>query len=245
MGIVWDPSYHFGPEGHDAFVNEAKRQGLNVVEDKQVDTRQNPPWASVAGDFQNGCASGSTAFGKCDFVAMVLEPTPALSFVQAGGLGNGKTHPKYGIGVPQPLFYTPFAHDCGAACNGMVAFTSFNPPVQPYASDAVSSYIQDMQAEPSTDISNPEVEGAYQGMMLLWQALKQLGASPTRGALQQVLDSTTLDTGLAKAATFKSGDHFAVSSAQGLSAVYNNNSFAGWRYNTGWLSDNEVQQDLG
>jgi len=30
-----------------------------------------------------------------------------------------------------------------------------------------------------------------------------------------------------------------------LSAVYNNNSFAGWRYNTGWLSDNEVQQDLG
>jgi ABC-type branched-subunit amino acid transport system substrate-binding protein len=242
VGVIWDDHYHFGTEGHTAFVNEAQRAGMSVVEDEEVDST-NADWSTAASSFVSGC-SGSSEFSKCDFVAVVLEPAPALSFVQAGGFGNGSSHPLHGIGVPQPLFYTPFVQDCGAPCNApLVAFTSFNPPIQPYANTAVANYVSEMHSEPSTDIANPEVEGAYQGMLLLWQALKALGPAPSRAALQQVLNSSTLNTGLAPSGSFASGNHFAAVSAQGLQAVYNGNSFTGWRYSTGWLTDHNVSQN--
>ena len=74
---------------------------------------------------------------------------------------------------------------------------------------ALADGVDVKNVHPAADVTNPEVEGAYQGMRLLVQALTQLGASPTRAGLKQVLDSTTLDTGLAPAAKFSAGNHFA------------------------------------
>jgi ABC-type branched-subunit amino acid transport system substrate-binding protein len=245
VAIVSETNYRFGVEGRDAFVNEAKRLGLNVVKDLQMDTKNGVP-ATAPNEFVTACTN-SRQFDKCDFVAVLLEPASGQTFASKGGLGDGAPdhHPAQGYGMPQPLFLNSFATDCGARCNGMTAWTSFYPPIGQFA-PAVGTYVNDVKAvKASTDITNPEVEGAYQGMRLLVQALTQLGANPTRAALRQVLDSTTLDTGLAPPLKFSAGNHFAAISAQGYDAVYNGNSFTGWRPNgKGFLNDNNVKQDL-
>jgi len=244
VAIVYEPKYRFGVEGNDAFTGEAHRLGMTIVQDLKLDVSQ-ANLGNQAQAFVDGCTNNQQ-FDKCDFVAVLLEPATGASFVGAGGLGDGSHHPKYGYGVPQPLFLNAFATTCRARCNGMVAWTSFFPPIGQYG-PAVGTYVNDVKnVHPAADVTNPEVEGAYQGMRLLVQALTQLGASPTRAGLKQVLDSTTLDTGLAPAAKFSAGNHFAAVAAQGFKALYNGSDFTGWVPNPdhpGFITDNAVSHD--
>ena len=243
VAIISEKQYRFGVEGRDAFIGEAQRLGMHVQKDKVLTTT---PSSTDAKDFLDSCSSDSShQFDQCDFVAVLLEPVSAQAFQNAGGLGDGNQHPAHGYGVPQPLFLNYFATQCGSKCNGMTAWTSFYPPIGD-PPPAVKTYVADVQlVKQSTDVSNPEVEGAYQGMRLLVQALTQLGASPTRAGMRQVLDATTLDTGLAPPATFSAGNHFAAVAAQGYDAVYNGNNFTGWRPNgKGFQNDNSVKQDF-
>ncbi|MFN2643023.1 MAG: ABC transporter substrate-binding protein, partial [Actinomycetota bacterium] len=107
FGIVWDGHYRFGVEGHAAFVAEVKRLGGVVNSDQQVDGTQGT-FSTAARQFVDGC--GGTSFSKCDFVAMLLEPAAADSWVtKDGGLGDGRQRPRVGIGAPQPLFLNSFA----------------------------------------------------------------------------------------------------------------------------------------
>src|SRR5205807_8420340 len=98
----------------------------------------------------------------------------------------------------------------------------------------------------AADTNNPEVEGAFQGMLLLVQALAQAGPAPTRQAIKQILDSSTIDTGLGPKATFNGSNHFAAIGVQPFEAVYNNNDFTGWRFPNGaqFISDPEVDKDM-
>ena len=251
FGIVWESGYRFGVEGHDAFVGEVGRlSGATLVEDKQItsDTSGQASYKNEAGDFVNSCSNSNSDLQKCDFIAVLLEPATATQWVHDGGLGDGSQHTKYGVGAPQPLFVSSFANDCGAPCNGLRVWTSFAPPIPPFDSQqAVATYRNAVyNAQSNVDYDNPEVEGAYQGMLLLTQALQQMGAAPTRVGIQKVLDQMTLDTGLTSAQRFQSGNHFAAISAQAFDAVYNNGSnFTGWRdARKGYLTDNEVNQDI-
>jgi hypothetical protein len=98
----------------------------------------------------------------------------------------------------------------------------------------------------AADTNNPEVEGAFQGMLLVVQALAEAGPAPTRQGIKQILDSTTLDTGLGPAATFRGSNHFAATAVQPFQAVYNNNDFTGWRFpqGAGFIPDPEVDKDM-
>lgn len=248
VGIVWDQRYRFGEEGHAAFKGAIERLGGRVVADAPVDGTQGD-FSNAAKKFIGDC--GGTSFSNCDFLAVLLEPPAAVTWVKNGGLGDGKTRPKHGIGVPQPLFVSSFARDCRGYCSNMLAWTSFNPPIPPFDSQpAVATYRRDLANVSTTaDPDNPHVQGAYVGMLLLVDALKKLGPAPTRDGMRQVLDSTTLETGLAPPITFRPGNHWGNVAAQAFEAIVSgedaNAAFANWRYtNSGFLVDKEVGKDV-
>lgn len=245
FGIVWESNYRFGVEGHDAFVGSVTRLGGTVVSDVGIQGGQNS-YKNQADEYIGKCG-GVGSLNKCDFLAILLEPNTASQWVRDGGLGNGTVRPKIGIGGPQPLFLDSFARDCGKFCANMRVWTSFKPPIPPFDTDpAVVAYKNDLaQVSATADRNNPHVEGAYVGMLLLVDALKKLGPSPTRAGLRQVLDSMTLDTGLAPPLVFRPGNHFSNVSGQSFEAIVNNGSFANWRYtNSGFIADKEVGKDI-
>jgi ABC-type branched-subunit amino acid transport system substrate-binding protein len=248
FGIVWDKKYRFGQEGRDAFVGELTRAHLTKNSEQGVDGAQGD-FSNQAKQFVDDC--GGTSFSKCDFVAMLLEPAAADSWVEKdGGLGDGSQQPAYGIGVPQPLFVNSFVHNCGGLCKKMWAWTSFNPPISPFDSQpAVITYKSDLAAvNSSADANNPHVEGAYVGAKLLVDALTKLGAAPTRDGIRQILDNETFDTGLTPSPiVFKplgqGGGHNGSISARAFEDLVQGNSFANWRYTNILLSDSDVGKD--
>ena len=128
-------------------------------------------------------------------------------------------------------------------------WTGFKPPIAPFDTDPnVAAYKGAVGAvSSSADVNNPEVEGAYQGMLLLVQGLAALGPAPTRQALKSYLDSATLDTGLGPVAQFHGSNHFAATAVQPFKPNYNGNSFTHqWRFpdGAGFVSDNEVDKDM-
>jgi len=245
FGIVWDQHYRFGEEGHKAFVGEVQRLGGTVTSDVGVDGTQGD-FANQAKQFVQQC--GGTSFSNCDFVAMLLEPAAADSWVgpNDGGLGDGQHHPAVGVGVPQPLFVNSFVHTCGGTCSGMWAWTSFKPPLSPFDGEpAVKTYQADLAAvNQSADSSNPHVEGAYVGMLLLVDALTKLGANPTRSDIKGVLDNETLDVGLSVSPVkFSGGNHYGATGAQAFEDVTQGNSFANWRFTNVNANDASVGKD--
>lgn len=245
FGIVWENNYRFGVEGHDAFVGSVSRLGGTVHADVGIQGGLNSYKTNV--DQFIGKCGGVESLNKCDFIALLLEPNTASQWVRDGGLGNGRVRPKLGIGGPQPLFIDSFARDCGRFCANMWVWTSFKPPIPPFDGEPlVSTYRSDLANVSSTaDPNNPHVEGAYVGMLLLVDALRKLGPAPTRLEMKRVLDSMTLETGLAPSLTFRASNHFANTSAQAFEAIVNNNSFSNWRYTqSGFIADREVGKDL-
>lgn len=252
FGLVWENSFRFGVEGSHAFKEQVKRlcagrAGCGLVAEAEVKGGE-LSYKTPANDFVGKCSEANQDFAKCDFVAVLLEPATAAQWVDDNGLGTGdpKKRPSVGIGAPQPLFVNSFIRSCGAPCSGMWVWTSFKPPIAPYDADpAVREYLRDLRAvSTSADADNPHVQGAYCGMKLLVEALRQLGPAPTRAALRQVLDRTSFDCGLAPPLGFRPGNHFAAVSAQAFKAVFNVNNFVGWRYTgSGFMADADVGKD--
>lgn len=245
FGIAWESNYRFGVEGHDAFVGTVRRLGGVVNADVGINGGQNS-YKTQVDQFIGECG-GVNTLDKCDFLAILLEPNTASQWVRDGGLGNGTVRPKVGIGGPQPLFIDSFARDCGKFCANMWVWTSFKPPIDPFTNEpAVVTYRNDLAAVSSqADANNPHVQGAYVGMLLLAEALERLGPAPTRLSLKQVLDSMTLDTGLAPTLTFSPGNHFANTAAQGFESIVNSASWSKWRYsNSGFIPDGDVGKDI-
>ncbi|MFN2641116.1 MAG: ABC transporter substrate-binding protein, partial [Actinomycetota bacterium] len=250
FGIVWEYTYRFGQEGHDAFVGAVKRiPGATIAVDVKIQGGQTS-YSNDVNTFIGGCGGADkldTPQAKCDFVAMLLEPNTASTWVRDKGLGDPAHPVKYGIGGPQPLFLNSFARDCGADCANMRVWTSFKPPIDPFDTDpAVVTYKNDLRNVSQTaDANNPHVEGAYVGMMLVVEALKKLGASPTRIGMQRVLDSMTLDTGLSPTITFSPGHHESHASVQAFEDIVNNGSFSNWRYTrSNFIRDDDLGRDV-
>ncbi len=244
FGIVWDQKYRFGVEGHKAFIGAVKRLGGTMSADVGVQGGQQS-YSNQVNNFIGDC--GGISLSKCDFLALLLEPNTATRWVGDGGLGNGRDRPRVGIGAPQPLFVDSFARDCGKYCDQMWVWTSFKPPLDPFLKEpAVAAYLADLRRVNSqADASNPHVQGAYLGMQLLVEALKRLGPAPTRNGIKAVLDSMTLNTGLAPPLRFAGANHNANISAQAFFALAGTGSFQQWRYaGTGFIADIEVGKDV-
>jgi substrate-binding family protein len=252
FGLIWENSYHFGVEGSHAFKEQVKRlcagkSGCGLTAEAEIKGGE-LSYKTSADNFVGDCSVENQDFEKCDFVAVLLEPATAAQWVDDNGLGSGDPtkRPKFGIGAPQPLFVKSFVSGCGKPCAGMWAWTSFKPPLEPYLGDpAVRTYLSDLnQVSDSVDASNPHVQGAYCGMKLLVEALRELGPAPTRVRLRQLLDRTSFDCGLAPSLQFRPGNHFAAVTAQAYEAVFNVNNFVGWRYTkSGFIADSDVQRD--
>lgn len=244
FGIVWEQNYRFGVEGRNAFKGTVERLGGRLNADEPIQGDQ-PSYSNQVNNFITNCG-GAATLDKCDFIAMLLEPSTASQWVTDKGLGNGTKRPRIGIGAPQPLFVRSFVVNCGNDCSNMWAWTSFKPPIPPFDSDpAVATYKADLaNVNTQADASNPHVQGAYVGMLLLVEALKQLGPSPTREGMKAVLDAIRLETLLAQTLSFSPGNHYANTAAQPFEVITNNGSFSNWRKAADFINDPDVGKDL-
>jgi ABC-type branched-subunit amino acid transport system substrate-binding protein len=252
FAIVFDDQYHFGVEGAYAFDQAVKRLTGSDVPGFDPSLKScnqrfcgiapgQSSYASPAQSFNTACYNTSTQGGTCQFVAYLLEPDTALSWVQ-----NGRpSGPTIGDGAAQPLFTYDFANNCKAFCNNMWVWTGYNPPIGADATQAgVATYVSDVQRESSSvDVLNQFLEGGYDGMLLFVTALQKVGANLTRANLKAALDSMTFESGLSAPLTWRSGNHFANTGARAF-VIRFGDRFDGFAdAQTGFIRDPWVGQD--
>ena len=255
--IVFDKDYRFGVEGANAFEKafEAK-SGKTIPGHDQtacgsgsrycgITAEQSQGYVNEVAIVNNACkASGSTP--ACDYLVLLTEPGSALSWMKTNGAPTAQQF-KAGIGAAQPLFTYSFGDSCGTNCNGMKVWTGYNPPLEQYANTpGVKQYVSDLKAQNSSaDAYNQFTEGSYLGMQLLVDAMSRVGADLTRDELKKKLDETTLDTGLsAAAATWSSGQHWAIGGAQAFT-MQAEHGFSGWASSTPFKADPWLGHDFG
>jgi ABC-type branched-subunit amino acid transport system substrate-binding protein len=255
FGLVFDAKYRFGVEGAYAFNQAVKRLTGSDIEGYDPSLKKcivlfcglqpgQPAYTREARTVNDGCNTHNAANKRCDFIAYLLEPDTALSFLREGRDGLPALGAA-GLGGAQPLFTRSFAENCKSLCDGMWVWTGYNPPIEALASTpAAGQYVNDIRNESaSADVTNQFLEGGYLGMSLLVTALEKVGPTLTRANLKSVLDSTTFDSGLSNPLTWKAGDHFANRSAQAFSIQYKQ-TFNGWRQQTKFIQDPWVGQDI-
>ena len=254
FSIIFDSQYHFGVEGAFAFNSAVKRltgQNIPGYFDPGSSSSCNGRFCAISAGrssyatenktFNDACFVAPAGI-NCDFVALLLEPNEALTFLRAGFSGGFGA----GVGLAQTLFTRSFAANCGSVCNGALTWTGYNPPIEAMATlPAVSTYVNDVHlVDPSADIYNQFLEGGYSGMELVVDALTKAGPNLTREGIKTVLDSLTYNNGLSTPLTWRPGNHFANVAMQPFAIQYQN-GFNGFRAaGTGWVKDPWVGQDI-
>lgn len=251
FGIVYEHTYHFGLEGAYAFNEAVKR-----VTGAGVEGYSNPLSSPKCRGRFCGIAAGQASYGseiqsfnnscfaepRCDFVALLLEPATALTWMTGGAITPADG---FKMGGPQPLFSRSFAEECGTRCNNLRLWTGYEPPIGGnLGRPAIAEYVNLVRGvSSSADVNSTFVEGAYIGMRLLVQALERVGPDLTRKRLAQVLDSFGLDLGLSAPLTWRAGDHFANTRMQAWSIQYKDR-FSGWRDDRISVEDPWVGMDI-
>lgn len=256
--IVFENDYHFGREGALAFDGAVLRKtGRHVPGfDPKLETclqqfcavsSKGTSFSTEVSRLKESCHIGSGHDPTCALIAMLMEPTTALNWIV---MSDGPVFHAPGLHTmgPQPLFSTDFAKKCGDRCNNLIAWTSYKPPIAPYASDpAVLDYARTVHAaDPSLDVTNGFTEGAYAGMATLVEGLRRVGPNLTRANLRRVLNSGTYDVGLTPPTQWREGKtgHFGTGQMQGYEFVYQGSSFIALRQAFGWTTDKELGLDL-
>jgi len=229
FGIVWDTRYRFGKEGEQAFVEFVKSMpGAKVCADQGI----LPGRASYSSEIQS---FNSACNGKCDAVALLLEPQTALTWM--------KGHPQVGSKVTsgaQTLFNEGFARNCAEDCSGFLMWTGYNPPIGNLAGlPGVKEYVNDVRAvSPTADTYNQFLEGAYLGMTIFVEALKAVGPELTRERLAAVMNSKAFRNDIAQQLAWTSSARNANCSAQAFKVVTNQGSFSDFaNAQTGFVKD--------
>ena len=241
FGIVYDKYYRFGVEGATAF--RQYLAGLAGSKEPRAFVGLEPGKGSYAGEakaFNDACGSG------CDFVAMLLTPETAGTYISSqtqGADGRKQGFGSKGTGGAQPLFNERFARDCAKHCDGMHVWTGYNPPIGRLASEKdVAAYVNDVKSvDPGVDVSNQFLQGAYLGMKVFVQALEKAGPKLTRAAVRDVMNTLTYTSDLASPLTWGPKvpeQRFANLSAQAFQINTASGSFVGFaETNTGFLRD--------
>lgn len=253
FSIVFDSQYHFGVEGAFAFNAAVKRlTGENIsgyfdpgagggcTDRFCAISAGRPSYATENKTFDGACFGGDPT-KYCDFLALLLEPNEALTFLREGFSHQFTA----GKGLAQTLFSQSFAAACGSTCHGATAWTGYLPPVDALRSKpAVAEYINAVKDEdPNIDEFNQFLEGGYSGMKLLVEALKRTGPVLKRETLSGILDSLKYDNGLSTPLQWAVGNHFANVAMQPFVIQYQN-GFNGFRSpGIGWVRDPWVGLD--
>lgn len=255
FGMVYDSNFRFGIEGAFAF-NAAVRR----LTGRNIDGYSNPLQSPRCSKRFCGIKAGQPSYQteievarsscntepRCDFIAYLLEPETAQTWMRGGGMQpgySGDTLVK--IGGPQPLFNRSFGVNCAQKCHGMQVWSGFTPPVAPFDRDpAVAAYVAALRrTNAKADAANSFVEGGYLGMRLLVEALRKTGPNLTRERLIRTLNSIRLDEGLSKPLSFTASSHFANQCMRAFS-FQSRPSFAGWRQETDFVCDPWPGQDI-
>lgn len=238
FGIVFDQQYKFGREGAAAFEQYVKQ--LTGAPPKAY-VGITPGRANYSGDakkFNDDCGAGG-----CDFVAMLLDPSTANTYISSqvdDKDGRRQGFGKMLTGGAQPLFNERFARDCRAQCEGMLVWTGYNPPIGGLASKpTVAEYVNDVRSvDPAVDVNNQFLEGAYLGMRVFVEALNKAGPNLTRATLRDAMNSLTYQSDLSSPLTWTPTQRFANQTAQAFRIVTASGSFAGFaEAGTGFLKD--------
>ena len=237
FGIVFDAQYRFGKEGAEAF-----RQYVRQLtgSDPKAYVGIQPGLSSYSGEanrFNTDCGGDG-----CDFVAMLLDPTTANTYIKSQTDRDGRRQ-GFGrmlTGGAQPLFNESFARDCGAPCEGMLVWTGYNPPVGRLAAlGDVAQYVDDVRSVDSrVDVNNQFLEGAYLGMQVFVAALEKVGPNLTRAALRDAMNSLSYESDLASPLVWSGDRRFANQGAQAFRIVTSTGQFAGFsEAGTGFIQD--------
>lgn len=252
FSIVFDAKYRFGVEGAFAFNQSVKRltgESIPGFDDSLKGCTLRfcgiqpgaSSYATFANQFKHECFDEAHQGGACDFTAFLLEPDTAISWF------NDYKQTFAARGGAQPLFTRDFAEACKQTCDKMEVWTGYRPALGSFAGEpAAAAYISAVRGESSSaDVENQFLQGGYLGMTLLVDALTRTGGDLTRDRLRQVLDSTTLDSGLSRPLTWRSGNHFANTAAIPFTIDYKQ-SFNGFRNtsNGAFIVDPWVGQDI-
>jgi ABC-type branched-subunit amino acid transport system substrate-binding protein len=232
FSIVFDKNYRFGVEGAQAFDDEVFRLTKKHVSGfNRQNNCQKAYCGIVAG--QSSYSTEVETFEEGDFVALFLEPQTALTWMNDPNTPPAKSiQVTYGYGAAQPLFTRNFAVNCQSKCDLMGVWTGFKPFIESYKNDAaVRAYVEDLKStNPQADEFNAFAEGGYVGMLMLVEALKQVGPQLTRARLKAVLDVLRLQPGLTIQSTlvWSPANRFAATTMQKFDIQYKG-TFGGWR----------------
>jgi ABC-type branched-subunit amino acid transport system substrate-binding protein len=232
FGVVFDKTYKFGSESASAFKAEVGRLAGTAPIGESCDAG----YCGVQVGQNSYSGEAGLFYGKpVDFVALFLEPETALTWMKDPNTippNDSSNRIKFGYGAAQPLFTDKFGADCGGKCDQMQVWTGFKPFVEQYEDDdAVRAYVAAMKSvKPNIDYYNQFSEGAYVGMQLLVQALREIGPNVTREGLRAVLNKATLSSGLSiqPDLTYTPTSRFANLTMQGY-VMQNKGSWNRWR----------------
>lgn len=226
FGIIYDQQYKFGREGAAAFQQYVRQLTGSDPKAFVGITPGKPNYSGEAQRFNSDCGAAG-----CDFVAMLLDPTTANTYIQSQADKDGRKQGfgRIATGGAQPLFNERFARDCGQPCDGMLVWTGYNPPTGRLASlPGVATYVSDVRSvSPSVDVNNQFLQGSYLGMRVFLDALKQAGPNLTRARLRDVMNSMTYTSDLASTLSWKNS-RFANQTAQPFRIQTTSGSFAGF-----------------
>jgi ABC-type branched-subunit amino acid transport system substrate-binding protein len=231
FGVVFDKTYKFGVEGAAAFKAE-----VGQLADASIGSACDSGYCGLQVGQNSYSGEAAQFYGKPpDFVALFLEPETALTWMKDPntiGASDSSNRIKQGYGAAQPLFTDKFGSDCGGKCDQMQVWTGFKPFVESYENDpAVRAYVDAMRSvKPNVDFYNQFSEGAYVGMQLLVQAIRDVGPGLTREGLRTALNRATLNSGLTiqSSVTYTPTTRFANVTMQGY-IMQNKGSWNRWR----------------
>lgn len=224
FGIVWDELYKFGQEGRDAFVAQVERLGGTVTTDVELNP-DSSDYYGEANTFNSSCEQHG-----CDMVALLMVPSMGIKWIGAnGGDGQGRgTQMTYGA---QTLFTNDFATECGGWCNGLVVWTGYNPSIGSLADRPdIRQYRTDVRnVNPSADIDNQFLQGAYLGSKVFVEAVTQCSPNVTRVCVRDTLNQMDYASDLSSTLSWRPNKRHANTAARAFRMQASQGSFNGWQ----------------
>jgi ABC-type branched-subunit amino acid transport system substrate-binding protein len=234
-----------GKEARDAFfaaipsVMGVKPEDF-ITAERQVSLSEasfGPVWASIKSqteDWQR--RHGQQPTGIPDFVFLAIDPTNGDKALKAAQDINFR--PRVGWGGGAPLFLSVLAQNEWARRTGLMAQTSYFPPLPEYASNAaVQAYRRTLEKYYSTNVDplNPYLEGGYAGAALVVEILRRSGPCLTRERTIQVANGLTnfSAAGLTQPLSYSAQSHYGNTWGLILQVTPNGT----WRVARDWLRD--------
>jgi branched-chain amino acid transport system substrate-binding protein len=234
-----------GKEARDAFFDAipdifGKKAEDFVTAERQVSLSEasfGPVWASIKSNTSKWqSAHGQPATGIPDFVTLAIDPTNADKALKAAADIGFK--PKIGWGGGAPLFLSVVAQNSHARATGLLAGTSYFPPLPEYSGHAaVQSYRQTLAKYYGSGIDslNPYLEGGYAGAALTVEILRRAGSCLTRDKVIAAANSLSgySAAGLTQPMSYSTKSHYG--NIYGLIVQVQKNGT--WKVARDWLKD--------